>query len=276
MAIYAIGDVQGCHDELLRLLEKLRFDASQDQIWLAGDLVNRGPDSLGVLRTAKSLGDACICVLGNHDLHLLAVRHGVRAPKSSDTFQDVLQADDGEALLDWLRQRPLLHHDADLNIAMTHAGLPPEWTLARAATEARELESVLRGESRQALFDSMYGNEPRRWSSGLSGVDRWRYAINAFTRMRYCRADGWLDFKHNGRPGTQDASLMPWFRVPGRRSAGETLVFGHWSTLGHIDDPGIHALDTGCVWGGQLTAIRLDDGRFQRSQIDAQFARDPG
>lgn len=270
MAVYAIGDVQGCHAELLRLLDKLRFDPARDRVWLAGDLVNRGPDSLGVLRTAKALGEACICVLGNHDLHLLAVQHGVRAPKSSDTFQDVLRAEDGAALLDWLRHRPLLHHDAGLGITLTHAGLPPEWDLSTAMRLAREVESVLRSEARQALFDGMYGNQPRRWSATHTGIDRWRYAINAFTRMRYCRADGWLDFKHNGRPGSQGEALMPWFRAPGRRSAGETLVFGHWSTLGQIDEPGIHALDTGCVWGGQLTAIRLDDGHFQRSQVDAE------
>jgi bis(5'-nucleosyl)-tetraphosphatase (symmetrical) len=191
-------------------------------------------------------------------LHLLAVAAGVQSPKSKDTFAELFAAPDRDALLDWLRHRPLLHHDDQLGVTMSHAGLHPDWDLATALGLASEVEAVLRSANRQGLFAEMYGNEPRQWSVGLDAVERWRFAINAFTRMRYCRADGWMDFREKGRPGTQPAELMPWFRVPGRRHQGLRIVFGHWSTLGQVSDAGIYPLDTGCVWGGQLTAIRLD------------------
>ena len=268
MAVYAIGDLQGCRPELERLLDALHFEPRRDRLWLVGDLVNRGPDSLGTLRRVRALGDACISVLGNHDLHLLAVQHGVRAAKPADTFEDIFSAPDADVLLDWLRHRPLLHHDAELGVSMSHAGLHPHWDLTTAQALAAEVEGILRSERRQALFDSMYANQPRRWDPSLQGAERWRFAINAFTRMRYCRADGWMDFKHKGGPGTQPAELLPWFRVPGRCHTGLRIVFGHWSTVGSVDAYGVHALDGGCVWGGQLVALRIDDGHWQRVAVD--------
>jgi len=268
MAVYAIGDLQGCRPELERLLDALHFEPRRDRLWLVGDLVNRGPDSLGTLRRVRALGDACISVLGNHDLHLLAVQHGVRAAKPADTFEDIFSAPDADVLLDWLRHRPLLHHDAELGVSMSHAGLHPHWDLPTAQALAAEVEGILRSERRQALFDSMYANQPRRWDPSLQGAERWRFAINAFTRMRYCRADGWMDFKHKGGPGTQPAELLPWFRVPGRCHTGLRIVFGHWSTVGSVDAYGVHALDGGCVWGGQLVALRIDDGHWQRVAVD--------
>lgn len=260
MAVYAIGDLQGCLAPLKRLLDRLRFDPASDRLWFCGDLVNRGPDSLDALRFVRGLGETALTVLGNHDLHLLALAWDpARSPRGKDTLDGVLAAPDREELLEWLRRRPLVHHDATLGWTLVHAGLPPQWGLAEAQATAAELQGVLGGPGFAAFLGRMYGDGPDRWSPDLQGAGRLRYIVNAFTRMRYCRADGSLDLEEKGPPEQAPAGLVPWFRVPGRRSRSLKLVFGHWSSLGYVAESGVWGLDTGCVWGGRLTALRLDD-----------------
>ncbi len=260
MRTYVIGDLQGCYQELLRLLDLLAFDPSSDQLWFVGDLVNRGPDSLAVLRYIKSLGERAVTVLGNHDLHLLALAAGNHKQAAKSTLDAVLNALDRDELLDWLRQRPLLHHDPSQNFTMVHAGLPPQWTLAQAQACAHEVEQVLRGADAHALLLSLYGDSPKRWNNKLHGIKRLRFIINSLTRLRYCRADGTLLLKEKSLLGTQPPESLPWFRVPKRRSAGERIVFGHWSTIGYLATDQVWALDSGCLWGGKLTALAIDDG----------------
>jgi bis(5'-nucleosyl)-tetraphosphatase (symmetrical) len=257
LAVYAIGDIQGCYGELRRTLDHSGFDPANDTLWCVGDLVSRGPDSLGVLRFIRGLGDAAVCVLGNHDLHLLALAAGNRKQDESG-LADVLQAPDREELLDWLRHRPLLHYDPALDFLMVHAGLPPEWDLATARACAREVESVLRGPQHHDYFMQMYGNKPNRWDPKLRGMKRWRYTTNCLTRLRFCDADGRLTLKEKGPPGSQAEGRVPWFAHPRRASRGQRIVFGHWSTLGYLADHNVWALDTGCVWGGALTLLRID------------------
>lgn len=277
MAVFAVGDIQGCYDELMQLLERIRFDPADDNLWFTGDLVNRGPKSLEVLRYVRDLGKRAVCVLGNHDLHLLAVASGTAQARSSDTLDAVLAAPDRDELLHWLRHLPLLHHDATLGYTLVHAGLPPQWDLDTAQACARELEAVLRSEGHAGFFRHMYGNEPRRWSPELTGMERLRFIVNCYTRMRYCDADGALDLKAKGAPGSQPAGLMPWFEAPGRRNQDLHILFGHWSTVGEIRDRKVHALDTGCVWGGRLTALRLDgDGSGGWYCVDCPGAQRPG
>ena len=264
MAIYAVGDVQGCYDELRRLLEALRFDPAQDRLWFTGDLVNRGPRSLDTLRFVRSLGAAAATVLGNHDLHLLAVAHGVSRTKRRDTFGDVLLAPDREELLDWLRRRPLLHGED--GFYLIHAGLPPQWRIEDACLRAAEVEGCLAGDDCEEFFRRMYGDQPDAWSDSLEYWDRLRFSTNCLTRMRYCGRDGRLDFKHKGAPGSQPAPLVPWFAAPERRSADASIVFGHWSTLGFHAGEGVYCLDTGCLWGGELTALKLD-GAMRRISV---------
>ncbi|MBE0510127.1 MAG: symmetrical bis(5'-nucleosyl)-tetraphosphatase [Chromatiales bacterium] len=260
MATYAIGDIQGCYTELHQLLDRLAFDPGSDRLWLVGDLVNRGPDSLAVLRLVRGLGEAAITVLGNHDLHLLALwqnRH--RHFKNTDSLAPVLRAEDGDELLDWLRHQPLMHYDAEREIALLHAGLPPQWDIPTALACADEVEAVLRGEDFHEFMQHMYGNKPSRWSKKLRGWDRLRFIVNCFTRLRYCDARGELDFKHKDQPGGQeDSGLMPWFQVPQRQSRQARIIFGHWSTLGLYQQDRVHAIDTGCLWGGELTALNID------------------
>jgi bis(5'-nucleosyl)-tetraphosphatase (symmetrical) len=258
MASYAIGDVQGCFDEMRTLLKEIDFHVGRDQLWFTGDLVNRGPKSLEVMRFVKGLAGDAVTVLGNHDLHLLAVAEGRDRYRYNDTFDDVLNAPDGDELLDWLRHRPLLHHDARLGYTLIHAGLPPQWDLAQAEACAAEVEAVLRGRRYGEYFEHMYGNQPELWSDDLTGWERLRFITNCFTRLRYCDKDGRLALEEKGAPGSQTNGYLPWFAVPGRRSAGLNIVFGHWSTLGERADAGAYPLDTGCVWGGSLTALRLD------------------
>jgi bis(5'-nucleosyl)-tetraphosphatase (symmetrical) len=258
MAVYAIGDVQGCWDDLRALLRRLDFDPDRDRLWMVGDLVNRGPNSLAVLRYVKGLGNTAVTVLGNHDLNLLAVAHADRGIRRKDTLGQVLEAPDRDELLDWLRRRPLLHHDAGLGYTMIHAGLPPQWDLAAAQRGAKEVEAVLRGPDFAELLRTMYGNLPNLWSDSLKGWERLRFIINCLTRMRYCDPDGRLDLTHTGPPGTQPSPLLPWFEVPTRASRTLRLVFGHWAALGLRLAPGIHGLDSGCLWGGRLSALRLD------------------
>lgn len=257
MACYAIGDVQGCLDPLQRLLEQLRFDPARDRLWFTGDLVNRGPDSLAVLRFVHSLGDYAVTVLGNHDLHLLAVASGTAKRKERDTLDAVLAAPDRDELLGWLLRRPLLHHDAALGYTLVHAGLLPPWDLADAQGLAREVETALAADA-PAFFRHMYGNFPDHWRAELRGYERLRVVVNAFTRLRYCDLEGNLDLRFKGPPGSQPPDLLPWFQVPGRRSAALRVVFGHWSALGRYHGDNVIGLDSGCIWGRELTAVRLD------------------
>ena len=257
MPTYAIGDVQGCFAALQRLLERLRFDPARDRLWFAGDLVNRGPDSLATLRFVRTLGARAVTVLGNHDLHLVARAAGGMAGRR-DTLDGLLEAHDGKALVDWLRHQPLLYEEAGWVLA--HAGLSPEWTLAEARDSARAVEAALRGSGHREFLAHMYGNQPARWSPAPKGIERLRYAVNAFTRMRYCHADGTLDFDEKGAPGSHPGTLLPWFTLPGRRATDAEIVFGHWSTLGlvHWPEHRVWGLDTGAVWGGRLTALCLE------------------
>jgi bis(5'-nucleosyl)-tetraphosphatase (symmetrical) len=261
MTLYAIGDIQGCYRPFATLLDRLRFDPSRDRLWLVGDLVNRGPESLSVLRRVAELGRSVTTVLGNHDLHLLAAAAGVRPPSAGDTLQPVLAAPDADELLDWLRRRPLLHYDRAGRRALVHAGIPPEWDLDQALRRAAEVEALLRGPHWRYGLEAMYGNDPPRWTQDLEYQSRVRYTINALTRMRFCHRNGALDFERSGPPGSQPPDLVPWFDVPGRKSATTHVVFGHWSALGYVRRADITALDSGCVWGGMLTAVALEDDR---------------
>lgn len=274
MAIYAIGDLQGCLTPLKRLLEKLHYDSTVDRLWLVGDLVNRGPRSLETLRFVRSLGTSLVSVLGNHDLHLLAIAAGASKLRQGDTLQSVLEAPDAADLMDWLRQRPLLHHDSSLGWTMVHAGLPPQWDIARAKACAIEIETELRGAS-ERLFHSMYGDLPDCWSENLSGPPRQRFILNAFTRMRYVDANGHLDHRCKSSPERAPSGLIPWFRSPARRSANAKIIFGHWSTLGLINEPNLIALDTGCVWGGSLSAVRLDHPQRPLTNVICPQAHKP-
>lgn len=260
MATYAIGDIQGCDDELALLLDRIAFDPTADTVWFVGDLVNRGPKSLSVLRRVKALGKAAVVVLGNHDLHLLATAYGGESRKSKDTIDDVMRAPDRDELLAWLREQPVLHHDERLGYTMLHAGLPPQWDLLKAQQCARELESALRDDaSCQELFRHMYGDQPNRWSDDLAGFDRLRFITNCLTRLRFCRADGTLELKYKGTIAQAPRDVLPWFRVPARRSRGMRIVCGHWSALGYHSEDGVLSIDTGCVWGQRLCAVRLDE-----------------
>ena len=264
MAAYAIGDVQGCFDELRLLLEKIAFDPQVDRLYFVGDIVNRGPKSLETLRFIKNLGETAVTVLGNHDLHLLAVAYGASKTKRRDTFGAILNAPDREELLDWLRNQPLLHFTGEFYLI--HAGLPPQWDMATATRCAREVESVLRGDAVEAFFRHMYGDEPDRWSESLTGWSRIRFITNCFTRLRYCDRNGIVDMKEKGGPGTQATHLLPWFQAQGSRWQGAKIIYGHWSTLGFKVENNCYCLDTGCLWGGELTALRLS-GELQRYSV---------
>ncbi len=259
MSTYAIGDLQGCLEPLLELLDKLNFNSSKDSLWFTGDLINRGPDSLKTLRYIMSLGDKAISVLGNHDLHFLAVAAGHNRRDSRDTFDSLLAAPDLNDLVAWLRSRPLIHYDQSRNMALIHAGLPPQWSIADAITYAHEIEDLLLNSNYQQLLGNMYGNSPTQWNNELKGEDRYRFIINCFTRMRYCTADGHLDFKYKNSPGTQAESLLPWFNLDARNNIDTVILFGHWSTLGFNHEQNTFALDSGCLWGGTLTALNVDN-----------------
>ncbi len=254
---YAIGDVQGCFDELCALLEKISYDPLQDELWFVGDLVNRGPKSLETLRFIKQQPHVKI-VLGNHDLHLLALASGYSY--SHHSLHKILTAPDRDELIAWLRKLPLLYHDPNLNFVMVHAGLPPQWDLAQAKQCARELETVLQQNHLLDLMQHLYGNQPDQWRDDLQGWDRLRFITNAFTRMRFCDAQGKLDLKTQGKIGSQPSGFMPWYQVPNRRTQHDRIVFGHWAALlGETNTENVFAVDTGCVWGNSLTALRLND-----------------
>ncbi|MCV0440322.1 MAG: symmetrical bis(5'-nucleosyl)-tetraphosphatase [Hydrogenophaga sp.] len=276
MAIYMIGDVQGCDEALGRLLDHIGFSPSRDTLYLLGDLVNRGPCSLAVLRRLIALEGAAHCLLGNHDLHLLATAHGVRKPNRSDTLDEILRAPDREALLDWLRARPMALHEHGW--LMVHAGVLPQWSAADTLALAGELQAALRGPDWTDFLHAMYGNEPPLWSDSLRGADRLRVIVNAFTRLRFCTAQGVMEFATKDSAGAAPEGFMPWFDVPGRRTEGVPMAFGHWSTLGTVNRADLQALDTGCVWGGCLTAARITGvpGQVERLAVRCEQARKPG
>ncbi|MGI9311650.1 MAG: symmetrical bis(5'-nucleosyl)-tetraphosphatase [bacterium] len=261
MAIYAIGDVQGCVAPLEELLDAIGFDPARDRLWLTGDLVNRGRHSLETLRLVRALGDAAVAVLGNHDLHLLAIAAGVKPHRGGDTMQAILRAPDRDELLHWLRHRPLMHCDRRIKTMMVHAGVYPGWRRKQVARFAGEVEALLRGEQHEQLLRRMYGREPARWSEASGRWQRARFIINALTRMRYCDRRGELDFACKDAPGGAPAHLLAWFDHPDLKCRKWRIVFGHWSALGFFQRGNLIGLDSGCVWGGKLTALRLDGDR---------------
>jgi bis(5'-nucleosyl)-tetraphosphatase (symmetrical) len=270
MATWAIGDVQGCWDPLARLLEKCAFDPASDRLWFVGDLVNRGPDSLRVLRFVRALGSRAVTVLGNHDLHLLAVADGVRKASRKDSLQDILHAEDRDTLIDWLRTLPLAHREPALPHLMVHAGVPPDWSAEDTLARAAEVEAALRGPQCSEFLHHMYGNYPDCWDDALEGMERLRVITNCLTRMRFCREDGTLDLDNKSPPEGANRGFQPWFSHRGRRAADTPIVFGHWAALeGRANTPNVHALDTGCVWGSRLTAMRLEDGALVDCGCDA-------
>ncbi|MFI4905432.1 MAG: symmetrical bis(5'-nucleosyl)-tetraphosphatase [Steroidobacteraceae bacterium] len=258
MARWAIGDVQGCCDELEQLLARIRFSSDRDRLWFVGDLVNRGPCSLQALRLVRSLGDNAVSVLGNHDLHLLAVALAGEKLRKSDTLSEILAAPDRDGLLEWLLLLPLAYFEPDHSDLLLHAGVLPQWTVAQTLQLAVEVQQALHDDPR-ALLSTMYGDQPDRWQATLTGLDRLRFAINVLTRLRFCTADGRVDFKQKGNPDSAPKPWLPWYKVPGRASREQRIVFGHWSALGFYSERGVLAIDTGCVWGGSLTAVNLDD-----------------
>lgn len=277
MAVWAIGDLQGCYGPTQRLLDKIRFDPAQDRLWFCGDLVNRGGESLETLRLVHSLREHSTVVLGNHDLSLLAIseRTADEQRRVNTDLQRILFADDRDALIGWLRERPLVHSDRTLGWMMIHAGLAPKWSTVHAEKHAREVERRLQGDGRRKLLRNMYGDYPA-WSPALRGVERERAIINIFTRLRYCSPRGRIAFNEKGAPGTQAAGLYPWYEVPGRTERDLKIVCGHWSTLGLFIGHGVHAIDTGAVWGGKLTALRLDSEDLCLVQVPGREVANPG
>ena len=264
MSTYAIGDIQGCYSELQNLLNEINFDERRDELWFAGDLVNKGPKSLQTLRFIKALGVNAKITLGNHDLHLLAVAKNIRPLLKKDTIQEILAADDVKELIDWLKSRPLLITDDNLNFTMVHAGLPPQWSLENAKEFAKECELILQSEKINKLLAEMYGDTPNIWVNSLQDYAKQRFIINCFTRIRFCNSDGMLDFDAKAAPGKQNTSLIPWYSLPNRKTKDNKIIFGHWSTV-HIGNEknfkqyNVYPIDTGCLWGGRLTAMRLED-----------------
>ena len=266
MSTYAIGDLQGCLTPLESLLSKLPMDWSRDRLWFVGDLVNRGPQSLETLRFVKSLGSRAVTVLGNHDLHLLCVAEGFARHHEGDTLRPILEASDCDALLEWLRCQPLMH--CENGFALVHAGLLPQWTVSQAGLLAREVEAALQMPNYREFLKVMYGNRPHQWSDALTGMDRLRVITNAMTRLRLCTAEGEMEFTHKGDPRNLPRGYLPWYEVPERRSRADKIIFGHWSALGLRLDSNVLALDTGCLWGGQLTAVRLEDQALFQVQCE--------
>jgi bis(5'-nucleosyl)-tetraphosphatase (symmetrical) len=267
MSTYAIGDIQGCQQELISLLDEINFNENKDRLWFTGDLVNRGPNSLETLRFVKELGDRAITVLGNHDLHLLAIANGQSSyMHKGDTLKEILQATDKDELLSWLLQRPLFHQDKSSGFIMVHAGLAPQWTTAQASALASEVESVLRSDNYTEFFANMYGNTPDSWSEKLEGWERLRVITNYLTRLRYCEINGKMEFSEKNTPGKQAVQYLPWFEIKNRSSANQKIIFGHWAALRNYkinyETHNVYPLDTGCLWGGDLTALRLEDEKW--------------
>jgi len=260
MATYAIGDVQGCYDQLMRLLERCDYDENRDRLWFVGDLVNRGPQSLATVRFVRELGERAITVLGNHDLSLLVVAAGAHKGHASDTFGDILAAPDRDELLDWLRRQKMMHVES--GYAMVHAGLLPQWSIERALALAAETEAALRGPGSGELLHNLYGNEPARWNETLTGYNRLRIIVNAMTRMRLVTPDGALQLGHKLGLDTAPAGYLPWYDAPDRASRDTPVIFGHWAALGLLVRDDVIGLDSGCVWGRELSALRLEDRRL--------------
>ena len=282
MALYMIGDVQGCSDALQRLLDVISYSPSRDTVYLLGDLVNRGPDSAGVLRLLMTYGASAQCLLGNHDLHLMATAFGARKPSRKDKLKGILEAPDRAAMLSWLRQQRmalLLQHNRH-DYLMVHAGVLPAWTATKTVALASEMEAVLRGPDLPDFLDQMYSNTPTQWADTLTGIDRLRVIVNALTRLRFCTADGAMEFDTKEGMEAAPPGYMPWFEVPGRQTADITVAFGHWSTLGWLDRPNLLALDSGCVWGGSLSALKLNAGTrtqpHELIQVRCERAQKPG
>jgi bis(5'-nucleosyl)-tetraphosphatase (symmetrical) len=271
---YLVGDLQGCCDALDELLATLAFSASRDRLFVLGDLVNRGPKSLATLRRLRGLGDAARCLLGNHDLHLLAVAHGVRPLHASDTLSEILASAERAAWIEWICQRRMAMHEGGW--LMVHAGVVPQWDLTTTLQLAAEVETQLQGPDLAAFLHVMYGNQPARWSEQLTGHDRLRFAVNVLTRIRFVHGDGSLELKAKEGAATAPPGCVAWFDAPGRQTATTPIAFGHWSTLGLVHRPDLLALDTGCVWGGQLTAVRIDGGRREIVQVQCAQAQQPG
>ena len=274
MATYAIGDLQGCLNPLKALLEHIQFDPATDRLWFVGDLVNRGPQSLEALRFVRELGDRAVTVLGNHDLFLLACAFTDRASKPGDTLDDLLSAPDRDELLDWLRHRPLIHHDAALGWTLVHAGIPPDWDLATALDQGKRAQKALRQSDPYPFFSAMFGENPAFWHENLSKSLKLRYTINGLTRMRYCTADGQMNLKEKRPPDEVSPDLMPWFALPQRKTRNERIVYGHWSALGEARDRNkTWCIDQGCLWGRQLTALKLDSRPASVFQVDCPCYR---
>lgn len=261
MATYAIGDIQGCLPQLKCLLKKISFDKTQDTLWLAGDLINRGSDCLGTLRYLYKLRNNIVCVLGNHDLHLLAVAYGKKNINKSDTFAPILEAHDRDILLAWLRHKPLVHHDSALGFTMVHAGIPPMWSIKKALKRSQEVEVYLQSKHFKAFLNGMYGNEPCRWSKELKGIERLKVITNYFTRMRFCNDNCELELQT--KSAEAPVGFQPWFNINNRIAANDKIIFGHWASLnGNTQQKNIYPIDTGCVWGGSLSALRLEDEKL--------------
>jgi bis(5'-nucleosyl)-tetraphosphatase (symmetrical) len=280
MALYMIGDVQGCDSALQRLLSTISFSPSRDTLYFLGDLVNRGPDSAGVLRRLMGFGASAQCLLGNHDLHLLAASVGARRPSRKDTLSQVLQAPDREAMLAWLRQQHMafLLEQQNHSYLMVHAGVLPGWTASQTMALAGEFEAVLRGPDLGEFLHQMYGNTPNRWNDNLKGMDRLRMIVNALTRLRFCTAEGVMEFETSDGAHAAPAGYLPWYDVPGRKTTDVTVAFGHWSTLGWLGRDDLFALDSGCVWGGHLSALKLGTGTTAHEliQVQCEQAQKPG
>ena len=278
MATYAIGDVQGCFDELKALLTQINFNSDRDQLWFCGDLVNRGPKSLKTLRFIRSLEGNALTVLGNHDLHLLATAYDHQKPGKKDTLDSILQAADATELLNWLRHQPLVFHDEEKDITLVHAGLHPHWSIKQALKLAKEVEDILQSNNHINFYKHMYGDKPYNWSDSLTGWSRYRFITNILTRLRYCDEHGVPALNAKGPPGSQAKHLYPWYEVPKRKSQQDTIIFGHWSTLPHAGRTSInntYAIDSGCLWGGMLTAIKIDVKPFETIQFNCPGAQKP-
>ncbi len=274
MTTYVIGDVQGCFDELLELVDYIAFNPKKDQLWFVGDLVNRGPKSIETLRWVKSLGNSAVTVLGNHDLHLLAAHAGAKDIQTGSSLHTALQAEDIGELVHWLRKQSLIRYNKALKFAMVHAGLAPQWSIKDALRYAKEVENALQSKKYKDFLFNMYGDLPNQWDGRLKGWNRLRTITNFMTRVRYCNDNGVMSFTEKGTPGTQRASMKPWYEIPSRKSQNTTIVFGHWSTLGHKHEHNIISTDTGCLWGGQLTAIKIEPESLTIYQLNCEAKKE--
>jgi len=271
MSIYAIGDVQGCLDHLQRLLEKIKFDPKKDKLWFSGDLVNRGPKSLETLQFIKDLGDSALTVLGNHDLHLLAMSAGnMRYLKKDDSLKQVLNAPDCDELTSWLKQQKLIHTDKNLKLSLVHAGIHPSWSIKKANKMARQVEAVLQSKQADNFLRNMYGNRPKTWNKAKKEYDKLRFIVNCFTRMRYVYRNGRLDFQYNSDVGSQPGRLIPWFLHPKSKLKKNKLIFGHWARLSIRQTDNVYAVDTGCLWGGRLSALEINEKETKWHSIDCK------